>query len=42
MVVGQWIAQRAVEVLREDGLQRVADKGGLAAAADTRDADELA
>ena len=32
VVVGQGVAQRAVEVLREDGLQRVVDERGLARA----------
>ena len=40
--VGQRFLQRAVEVLAEDGVERLVDERALAAAADTRDADELA
>ena len=41
-VVGQWICERAVEVLAEDGVECLADERALAAAADSCDADEFA
>ena len=41
-VVGQGFGQRAVEVFAEDGEERLADEGALAASADAGDADELA